>query len=157
MLAVIKTWRFIQTYIKHWRTVKMKECYTVYIFSKILLSKVNFSSWLASLWSPNIFFWGKYDVTWNCVQAVTLTSFLGWNSDWAIIWDRIRISVSCTLSFNIPSDVHSCLFCAETGIKVRRRSVHMLFALPLLLNWGAKATCQSTLNHAKTAFIVLIL
>ncbi len=28
----------------------------VHIFSKMLFSRVNFSSWLTSLWSPNMFF-----------------------------------------------------------------------------------------------------
>ncbi len=32
--------------------------------------------------------------------------------------DVIQILVSCTLSFNKPLDVHSCLFHAVTGIKV---------------------------------------
>ncbi len=50
------------------------------------------------------------------------------------IWDRIRISVSRTLSFNIHLDVSSCLFCAVTVLKQRRWSVQSL-----LLNWGTTA------------------
>ncbi len=53
-----------------------------------------------------------------CLQAIILTSLRGWNTDWEITWDGIQISVSCTLSFSIPSDVNSCLFHAETGIEV---------------------------------------
>ena len=45
-----------------------------------------------------------------------LTSFHGWNTDWAIPCYMIRISISCTLSFNTLSDAHSCLFRAVTGI-----------------------------------------
>ncbi len=39
----------------------------------------------------------------------------------------------------------------------RRWSVHVRYALLRLLNWGATAICHSTLNSAKTAFIVWIL
>lgn len=90
----------------------------VHLFSKMLLSRVHFSSWLTSLWSLNMFF---LKVIWHyvtlCLQAVILRSFRCWNTDWPITWDRIWISVSCTLSSYIPLDVHSCLFCTVTGIK----------------------------------------
>ncbi len=74
----------------------------VHIFSKMPLSTVYFSSWLMSLWSPNMFFFrSKCEVMWHCLQAVILTSLRGWNTDWAITWDRIRIvKLTCLRMFS---------------------------------------------------------
>ncbi len=77
---------------------------------------------------------------WHCLQAVILTSLRGWNTDWAITWDRIRIvKLTCLRMFS-----------------------HVYFVLNLVLMWRrwsrtATAICHSTLNSAKTAFIVWIL
>lgn len=61
-----------------------------------------------------------------------VTSFSGRNTDWAISWDMIQISVSCTTSFNISSDVHSFLFHAIT-------SSHMFSVLAFLLICGGNS------------------
>ncbi len=52
----------------------------------------------------------------------------------------IWISGSRTLSFNIPSDVYSSLFRAETGIKPEKTI--------------SSRALRAVLNSAKTAFIV---
>jgi len=51
----------------------------------------------------------------------------------------IRILVSCTVSFDIPSDVHSCLFHVVTS-KVEE----MVGSCVLFLNWSATAICHTT-------------
>lgn len=51
---------------------------------------------------------------WHYVTAL-LTSLRVWNTEWAITWDRIRISVSCAGTFNMPSSVRLYLFCSLAG------------------------------------------
>ena len=106
----------------------------VHIFSKMLLSRVNFSSWLTSLWSLDMFF-SEVNVTlhdivckliyWRLSTVETLI--------WAIPCHMIRISISCTLSFNTLSEAHSCLFRAVTGVI---KAEEMITCAPRCFSWA---------------------
>ncbi len=63
----------------------------------------------------------------NCLEAVSLDKLYGWNSDLVITWGMVTHLVSCAESFNIPSDVHSYLFCAIASSKEKEIYISHVF------------------------------
>ncbi len=99
--------RFDSIYPNINKTLKNRENYNVIwcIYLATYSFHLKFSSWLMSLWSLNIYIYIFLHI--NCEP-------LYWRFC-TITWDRILISVSCSLSYYLPSEVYWCLFRAETG------------------------------------------
>ncbi len=105
----------------------------MHIFSKMPLSRVYFSIWLMSLWSPNMFY--EVNVTY-CFQDCFWLSDYETDTDYKVV---LFLLTRCLVMFIL------CCNCIN---------VEMIRSL--LLNGGAPAIWRSTLNSAKTTFIVWI-
>ncbi len=122
----------------------------------MLLFTVYFSGWLMSLWSPNMLSEVNvmlHELFTSCYIDVS-AGLKHWLSDCMRQDTDCKVVLFLLAYLRMFSHVY---FVLKLVLMWRRWSVHVRLALPRLLNWGATAICHSTLNSAKTAFIVWIL